>query len=393
MGTVFNHAGKALLRTHYDTLIIGGGLLGLACAFYLQRLRPQSRMLIAEQDGIPSEMGATYLSPAIFDPTALTGEVTQQVNWVHSVLCNLSDHTDIHRPYDTPYNQTGCLQLEVSADKKAELPLELGERQRQALTHCVQLSSVTGATWYDQAGFGSAESVALHYGYAAVRDGADLMLNTRVKSAVGTRYTLQRLEYNRAMQRVVAREEQVQADTVILAAGAQTRTLAETLWGELLPLKQVYLQYPRLAHDARLPLTEGNVDLPIIQIAGFYLRPQGDGLLIIPPELPADPEGYTPQGGNLMGVRVGVRREVLEQLLSAADMLPILGWPTLNLGKTIENVRGHWEAVTQDGKPVWLDCGERRYALAGGRLGFTLGMASAYDLAALVAGVAERPWV
>lgn len=392
---VLNHAGKTLSQAHYDVLIVGGGLLGLACAFYLRRLMPQGRLLIVEQDGIPSELGATYLSPAIFDASALAGVAAQQARWVHSVLCNLAEHTGSHRPFDSPYSQTGCLELAMSPASQTALswPSALSERHQQAIAHCVQLARVSGAAWQAQAGFGSAESVALHYGHAAVREGADLMLNTRVKATAASGYILQRLEYDRTMRRVVVREDQVGSDAVILAAGARTRALAEALWGELLPLKQVYVQYPRVAYDARLPLTEGRVDLPVIAAAGFYLRPQGDGLLIIPPELPADPEGYTPQGGSLMGVRVGLRRELLEQLLEAAEVLPVLNWPTLNLGKTVDNVRGHWEVLPPAGRLGWWHCGARRYALVGGRLGFTLGLAAAYELAAELAGVAARPWV
>ena len=56
-GKVVNRAGLELPRTCYDTAIVGGGLLGLACAFYLRRFAPERTLLIIEADGVPSEEG------------------------------------------------------------------------------------------------------------------------------------------------------------------------------------------------------------------------------------------------------------------------------------------------------------------------------------------------
>ena len=47
--------------------------------------------------------------------------------------------------------------------------------------------------------------------------------------------------------------------------------------------------------------------MPVLEHKGFTLRPQGEGLLVVPPPLSPDPAGYTPTGGNLMGVRTGLR--------------------------------------------------------------------------------------
>ena len=78
--------------------------------------------------------------------------------------------------------------------------------------------------------------------------------------------------------------------------------------------------------------------------------------------------------------------------MAHADDLPLLEWDTLNLGKTVSKVRGAWEVLTESGEPEWRRVGEAAYALLGGRDGFTLGLAAAYDLAARLARRDARPW-
>lgn len=385
MGRVFNHAGKPLAGARYDVMIVGGGLLGLACAYYLRRLAPQLSLLVIEQDGVPSELGASYLSPAIVDAEGLAGWA-RQAAWVRRALGDLAAHTGLRPPLAPAYRQVGCLHLGEPGEGLAAL----SAAQRQALSALVAPRCLNSGRLVAEAGYGNAESAALAFGRAAVALGADLALNTRLKGDGQGGYLLERLAYTRTMTREVVCTERLQAERVIVAAGAESAALAEALWGVLLPLKRAYMQYPRLGYDPRLPLVGHEVALPVIRWEGWYLRPLGDGLLVVPPPLPADPEGYLPQGGSLMGVRLGVRRELLEQLLAASELLVALSWPTLNLGKTVRDVRGHWEVITESGLPMWFDCGGH-YALVGGRLGFTLGLAVAYEVAAKLAG-APLPW-
>ena len=396
-GKVVNRAGLELPRTRYDTIIVGGGLLGLACAFYLRRFAPERTLLVIEADGVPSEEGATFVSPAVAHRT-FEGEAGRRAAWALSILARLAEETGVTRPHDVPFRNVGWARslskpVEVAGLETLELNTFLEHLSQKGQTDIPQLLNLEGTSHvlYDpKGGYGSAEAAALHFGFGAVGSGADLLLNARATLTEST-IKLERLEFARDMQRKVVRTESVEADTLIVAAGAWSAALIEEGLGEVLRVGRVYTQYPRVEKDARLKLAAGRVVMPVIEHQGFTLRPQGEGLLVVPPPLPPDPAGYVPTGGGLMGVRTGLRRELLDTLTAHADALPLLGWDTLNLGKTVSKVRGAWEVLTRSGHPEWRRVGEA-YALLGGRDGFTLGLAAAYDLAATLADVDGRPW-
>jgi hypothetical protein len=193
------------------------------------------------------------------------------------------------------------------------------------------------------------------------------------------------------MNQVVVKTERLFADRVIVAAGAGSPELLEGITGTLSPYRRVYRQYPRIGFDKRLPFENSRVALPVIQAAGFSFRPHGEGLMVVPPVLAADPEAYEPEGTQLMGVRVGLRREVLELVLEATHKLPVFTWDSLDLGKTVQKVRGCWQLYLED--PEWRQLSESCFTLLGGEQGYSLGLTVAYDLAASLAGLKERPWL
>ena len=397
-GKVVNRAGLELPRTRYDTIIVGGGLLGLACAFYLRRFAPERTLLVIEADGVPSEEGATFVSPAVAH-RAFEGEAGRRAAWALSILARLAEETGVTRPHDVPFRNVGWARslskpVEVAGLETLELNtfLELLSQGQTDITQLLNLEGASHVLYDPKGGYGSAEAAALHFGFGAVGSGADLLLNARATLTESRIIKLERLEFARDMQRKVVRTEALEADTLIIAAGAWSAALVEEGLGEVLRVGRVYTQYPRVEKDVRLRLEAGRVAMPVLEYEGFTLRPQGEGLLVVPPPLPPDPAGYVPTGGALMGVRTGLRRELLDTLMAHADDLPLLGWDTLNLGKTVHKVRGAWEVLTGSGQPEWRRVGETGYALLGGREGFTLGLAAAYDLAATLADIGARPW-
>ena len=390
-----NRAGLALPRTHYDRVVLGGGLLGLAAAFYLRALEPEASLLIVEQGGIPSESGATFVSPAVAHAFFEQAELRQRARWTLQILANLSEETGVERPNDVPFRQVGVLNLERETREGTQPTRKhletFSSEQADAMGALLALPEFPHARWDAGAGYGSAEAAALHYGYGAVGRGADLLLNARAHPLDEREIKLERLEFDRQMRHRVVKTEKVTTDSVIVAAGAETSALVEDVLGVLLLYRRRYVQYPRIEADAGLPLEDGRVSLPVIQADGFTLRPQGEGLLVVPPPLPPDPDGYEPTGARLLGVRVGVRREVLDALLAHADALPFVNWESLNLGKTVQKVRGAWEVIPPDGVPEWRQV-EGWHTLVGGRHGFSLGLAAAYDLVATLAKRDARPW-
>ncbi len=406
-GQVLNRAGLTLPQSHYDTVVVGGGLLGLACAFYLRALQPEASLLVVEQDGIPSEEGATFASPAVvgveFGGVKFGGAefrssaVQRRADWALRELGHLSGVTGVTRPHDVPLRAVGLLDLretEAGNTQPTETLLEsLAPEQARGIRELVNITAFPHARIEPRGGYGSAEAAALHYGHGALKRGADLVLNTRAVPLSGSEFKLERLEYDRAMRRVVTAVDKVTAEKVVVAAGASTVRIVEDALGVVLPYKSAYRQYPRVEADERLPLQDGRVRLPVVRVAGFSLRPQGEGLLVVPPAPPPDPDGYVPTGAQMMGVRVGVRRELLERLLEHTDEVPAFGWESLNLGKTVHRVRGAWDVLTPTGQPEWRRAAETNlYALVGGEHGFGLGLATAYDLAATLSGLGGRPW-
>lgn len=395
-----SHAGLPLTESAYDLAVVGGGMLGLAAAFYLRQLRPEARLLIVESGGVPSEGGATHASSGIFHHADLAGEELARARWSGQVLRDLGAETGTRRPHDAPFRPVGWLRLDpVTApapDHLELLPLQaLAERLTPAqwsnLKHLVDLSSVTAALYDPRGGYGSAESAALAYGYAAVRLGADLMLNTRVHLENGA-LTLERLDITARMEVVVARRERVRVAQVIVAAGARSPELLEEA-GVLLPgVGRAYRQFPRLEGSFGLRLEAGRTALPVVSYQDLALRPRGEGLLICPPPLPPDPAGYRPQGARFLGVSVGLRRESLEALLERLEAIPALGWPSLNLGKTAADLQGAWEVIPPRRRPAALEAAPGVHVLLGGEDGYRLGLAVARELAGRLAGQTRLPW-
>lgn len=379
-GFVANRAELPLPRDRYDVAIVGGGLLGLAAAADLVRREPAAAVVIVEQGGIPSEEGATQYSPAIqhafFAEPALRAQARRWREELREISAAQPRHGRI-------FDAVGVLSFEpehvaLARDLPGEFELlrsaEVRTRWPQAEVF-LDLSTERPAAWDAGGGFGNAEALAYAFGMAAVRGGADLCLNARAAWDRDGRLRLERLTVNNRMELIVAGRDRLQAERIVLAAGAGGLALAEQHFGEVLPFEQCLMQYPRLDRDRAWPVAnEGQPPLPVLMDAGFTLRPHHDGIVLIPPLLPPDPHGYAPTGGKFLGVPVGLRREHLAQFSRALERLPALSLPTLNPGRTPQNLRRAHEVLPPHGAPVAVAIHDTSHrVLLGGSAAFALG--------------------
>ncbi|MBV9657625.1 MAG: FAD-binding oxidoreductase [Verrucomicrobia bacterium] len=403
-GKILNRAGQELPRAKYDFAVIGGGLLGIVCAWFLREFADAGKIvLLIEASGIPSEEGATHVAPALHHHFYNHPEELARAGWLSHFLENQNTATPLfsrvgflrqHRADDPPPRPFAAWRAEQSANVRHNLAaLDAG------------FAEDTSVVFDPAGGYAHAEALALHLGRAAVTRGVDLLLNARAAFDDGdpTTLRLDRLEMNNRMQVEIVRRETVHAATVIVACGASgARFIADQL-GASPPagFGRSYVQYLRFENDADLRRdARGVLAMPVVATArgGFALRPHGDGALLVPvaPPLAPDPADYAPAGGRLQGVPTGLRQELLNRLVAALDAVPALGRASLNLGQTATQLRGAWEALTPSGRPefrqmpdtaVWLLAG-------GGEHGFSLGVAKACELAHQLSATtaAPLPW-
>lgn len=382
MGQVLNHLNIPLERSHYDLVIVGAGMLGLSLAFWLRTLAPQHSVLIVEEGGIPRERGATQNRSGIFAPP----NWDEQTEFVWNILQNIARVTQIQRPYDPVFQPCGAVHLaRVGNDF-----IPLASPVQHNLERLLDLHYYAGATWQPQAGYGSPSSVALHFGFGAVARGADLMLNARAVANSEKTLSLERLDIDNTMRVHVGRCDTVTYDRLVVAAGAWSGGWLERNLHIVRAIPLRYVQHLRL--DEKVPLERiGNqVNLPVVLVDGFRLRPHFGGILLelpdfipdLAPNLIPDVQ-QIPTGGTLEGVEVGLCPAALEGILNHLEHMPMLGSEHLFLGKTSLDLMGSWQ-VAQD-FPSWCKIQGNLYTLLGGKYTFERGLAVARDLAQALA--------
>ena len=412
-GSIFNRAAQTLRHDEYDFVILGGGLLGVACAFFLRQFAPARRVLLVEAGGIPSEGGATHVAPALHHHFQPAPDDRARARWLTGWLRETGETAAA--PHGARlYSPVGFLAAASDVAAPGSAPLDFGAwRATEPEPRWRNVQSLFGFTddtpiLFDPAGgYGSAEALVLHLGHAAVRAGLDLMLNTRAAFA-GSRggggaseLRLERLEVDNRMQVEIVREDRVKAGAVIVACGAAGPGLIAAGLGVTAPFASCFVQYPRFENDRALHRdARGTADFPVVAAHGFAIRPHGDGALLVPmdpsPSLAGDPPDYVPVGGELHGVTVGLRPELLRRVVAALEVLPALSRSSLNLGKTPAQVRGTREIIVPPGgsPEIWRAPGSDVWLLAGGGAsGFSLGLPKACELAHRLSGTnAPLPW-
>jgi glycine/D-amino acid oxidase-like deaminating enzyme len=380
---------RAPARGAYDVVVVGGGLMGAAAAALLRRFAPGLAVLLAEADGLPNEGGASVAVPGLLPPLmerAVDGRAAA-LRWAQGLVEQMLPDAGSWR--------SGWLRL--VEDRSA--PEAAAAQPLRSLSDPAVVETVVALTGVDgehpvvasSGGWAAADALALGLARQAVHEGADLLLNTRVRPLGPGRLLLERLALDRRMALGVRARHTIEAGSVVVACGAGGAEVAEQGLDLPVSLATAYLQFPRV----RFHRAGTDTPMPVVEVAGWRFRPAPGGALLVPPAPPADPVGYVPTEGRLLGVPVGLRRELVEALLEEPALGPLLASGHLELGKSVRSVRGVFATVPEGGLPVARGLSERWWMLAGSGLGLQHDLAAAADVAASVArevGGVGPPW-
>lgn len=377
-GRVWAHVGQPLEIREFDVVVIGAGRMGAAVSLYLRQLAPAQSVLMVEEGGLPNEEGATILAPGVWSTLNIPEEERSRAQWTRQQLANALGDVQFR---EQPLIELGASPLpdgKETAGLAREFP-QLGE--------LVDLTELPYARLDRQAATFRPGSVALNAAQQAIRLGANLLLNTRVRLSPSG-LLLERLTVTNTHQIVTHETVLVQAGRIVVAAGAAGPGLVEHGLGLHTRHGRAFQQYPRL----NIPSTPQS---PVLRVGGLTLRPQQGALTVVPDIHQRDPHGYVPVGGHLTGVPTGLRRELLEELVNHMDTVPVLGSEALHVGRSLSDVPGAWVALP-GGSPLhlprWEEVGPGTFLLLGGPQADTLGLWAARDLAREIASQAgETP--
>lgn len=377
-GQVWAHVGQPFEETYFDLVVVGAGRMGAACALYLRQLLPHQSLLLVEEAGLPNEEGATILAPGVWTSRNLPPAQQAQANWTRQQLAEAFGKIAFAPRLFAEFHQRALEGAQASTAFMGDFP-ELAGVIDPAHLPFVQLD-MQAATY--RPGF-----LALSAAQQAIRLGANLLLNTRA-TPLPHGLKLERLTVTNTHQIVTHETHTIQANTIILATGASGPSLAEHHLGRHTRHGRSYLQYPHLGWPSQQ-------QTPVLQVRHLLLRPQhGAFTLVMAPQHP-DPFGYRPTAGHLTGVPTGLRREMLEELVTLLDAVPALTSQQLQVGHSLSDIAGAWVALPNGqpaGFPLWQALGDGSYLLLGGPQADTLGLSTAYDLCANIANVQARPW-
>lgn len=361
-GQVYAHVGQPFTPQPYDVAVLGAGRMGCLVAHFLLHARPDVRLLLLDKGGLPNEEGATILAPGVWTALDVPAQWQAHAETTRALalgtLAVAEGGLGQPGPNDAPTLERGLIELldastqgSRSLSELRGLPAGLADPSRFAAWR----EDVRALTY-------SVASLTLRAGQSAVRQGADLMLNAQAVPAAGG-LSIDRLTVTNTHRVVVHETHQVAARQVVIAAGADGPALAEQHLGFVTHHAQAYRQWPRL----NLPSTDTS---PIVcaqfaakhQRTAITLRPHAGGYTVVTPIHHRDPHGYQPIGGRLSSVPVGLRREVLQDLLLGMEGLPALATEALEVGRSLADIPGAWVALPAGGWPLWEALGESQGA-------------------------------
>lgn len=325
----------------YDVAIIGGGIMGSATAYYLQKAAPNLKTAVIEMDPSYSRASTTLsMSNAriqfSFRPNVRISQ------YAFEVLENFEQEMTVNdRRPSIAYRREGNLFM---VDEKGRVPAESALKMQQDIGCDVewwtpqQVQSrfplynperYSGATYGPKDGHFDAYGVLMGYRAKAISLGAEFA-HAEVSEILktGERITGVRLKTG----------EDIGANAVINCAGAWCAGIARTA-GVILPVepvkRQVFVLDTKVKPAGPLPLTV----LP----SGMYFRTETGGFILLGKSMPEDPVGFSFSWDDKRFYEI-LWPELAEFVPEFESLRLIRGWAGLYAMNTLDEnaILGEW---------------------------------------------------
>jgi dimethylglycine dehydrogenase len=301
-------------------VVIGGGIAGCSLLYHLASLGSTDVLLVEQHD---LTTGTTWHAAGLC--TQFTGS--------YNLMKLLKYSLDLYESIDdagqlTPCHRTGSLRLAESEDRLDEfrhvagvaslvgVPFEIVSAERAAeLFPLLDPAGLLGAAHLPTDGWVDPSSVANALAKGALARGARIRRRTPVTA----------IERDSGSWLLDTPQGQIRAETVAVAAGQWSRDVVRLAGADLpiVPLSHHYVLTEAVEAVAAL-----ETDLPVLRdpVGSFYVRQDGDGLLVGPFERDPSPWGLDgiPRGFHSRLLRPEPGR-IAAALEAAAQRVPVFG--------------------------------------------------------------------
>ena len=328
-------------RKIYDVVIIGGGIMGSAAAYYLKRTAPDLQTAVIEMDPSYSRASTTLSMSNARIQFSLRSNV-QISQYAFEVLENFEQEmaANDRRP-SIGYRREGNLFM-VNAEGR--IPAENALKMQQDLGCDVEWwtpgqvrkrfplynpEGYLGATFGPKDGHFDAYGFLMGYRAKAISMGAEF-IHAEVSEITKTGKRITGVRLNTG--------EDIGANTVVNCAGAWCAGIARTV-GVFLPVqpvkRQVFVLDTKVKPDGSLPLTV----LP----SGMYFRTETGGLILLGKSMPEDPVGFSFSWDDKRFYDV-LWPELAEFVPDFESLRLIRGWAGLYAMNTLDGnaILGEW---------------------------------------------------